>query len=169
VAEMKNITLDAIKIGERIKEARTCCRMLQTEFVEELSVKVDTLSRWERGKTVPKTSELMELFRVYGISVEWLLEQKGTVLFIATNALEAVEDENRKATLGERLEEVQKRSGLSRKEFGERIGLTGKSISPTLSGWFHNKRVPTPEQLVAIKHEFQISLDVLLYEGIDCE
>ena len=47
--------MDMIRIGKRIKEIRLESGLSQQKFGEILSVSQDTVSLWEKGKSVPTT------------------------------------------------------------------------------------------------------------------
>ena len=61
------------KIGNRIKEIRIENNLTQKEFGEILSVSQDTISLWERGKSLPTTEFLILLSKKFSISVDYIL------------------------------------------------------------------------------------------------
>ena len=64
---MKNI------IGERIKEIRNDNKLNQSEFGKRLSVSQDTISLWEKGKSLPSTEYVILICKTYNISADYLL------------------------------------------------------------------------------------------------
>ncbi len=65
-----------IMIGERVKEVRAENKMTQREFGEKLSVSQDTISLWEKGKSLPSTEYVILICRKFGVSADYLLGLK---------------------------------------------------------------------------------------------
>lgn len=65
--------MDMQLIGKRIKEIRTENRLSQQKFGEMLSVSQDTISLWEKGKSVPTTEFLIAIATKFGVSVDYIL------------------------------------------------------------------------------------------------
>lgn len=61
-------------------------------------------------------------------------------------------------TLGERIQELRKRDGLSQEQLGERLGVSRQAISK----WEGDITVPEVEKLVALSRLFGINVGVLL-------
>ena len=61
-------------LGEVLKENRSRSRMTQEYVAEMLGVSRQAVSKWENGTSDPSTSNLLALGKLYGISVEQLLE-----------------------------------------------------------------------------------------------
>ena len=49
--------------------------MSQAEVAAHLKVNTNSLARWEKGEVEPVADNLKKLARLYGCSVEYLLEQ----------------------------------------------------------------------------------------------
>lgn len=60
-------------LGEELKENRLRCKMTQEFVSETLGVSRQAVSKWENGTSDPSTSNLLALAKLYGISVEELL------------------------------------------------------------------------------------------------
>ena len=60
-------------IGERIKEIRNESKLNQSEFGKSISVSQDTVSLWEKGKSLPNTEYVILICRRYGVSADYLL------------------------------------------------------------------------------------------------
>ena len=60
-------------IGKRIKEVRTENRLSQQKFGEMLSVSQDTISLWEKGKSLPTTEFLIAIATKFDVSVDYIL------------------------------------------------------------------------------------------------
>lgn len=60
-------------LGESIKEHRTGRKMTQEFVAESLGVSRQAVSKWESGSSDPSTSNLIALAKLFGVSVEELL------------------------------------------------------------------------------------------------
>ena len=65
--------MDASKIGNLIYELRIARNMTQKQLAELLFISDKTVSKWERGETVPNTETLKLLARVFDVSINTLL------------------------------------------------------------------------------------------------
>lgn len=65
--------MDKIKFGRFLSDVRDKKKMSQEEVANLLSIKRQTLSRWERGDGLPDVESLYRLSEVYNISIEELL------------------------------------------------------------------------------------------------
>ena len=62
-----------INIGKRIKEIRTEHGLSQQKFGALLCVSQDTVSLWEKGKSVPTTEFLISIAKQFNISTDYIL------------------------------------------------------------------------------------------------
>lgn len=60
------------ELNESIRTARLIKRMSQSEAAEALGVSQNTISRWEIGATVPNGLDIINMGRVYGVSLDIL-------------------------------------------------------------------------------------------------
>lgn len=60
-------------ISVRIKEIRTERNLTQKEFGDILSVSQDTVSLWEKGKSVPTTEFVISICKKFGLSADYVL------------------------------------------------------------------------------------------------
>lgn len=60
-------------IAERIKEIRTSNALSQTQFGDALLVSQDTVSLWEKGKSVPTTEYVVLIAQIYHVSADYIL------------------------------------------------------------------------------------------------
>ena len=65
--------MDMIGIGKRIKEIRIEHGLSQQKFGKMLSVSQDTVSLWEKGKSVPTTEFLVEISKKFEVSTDYIL------------------------------------------------------------------------------------------------
>ena len=65
--------MDIERIGKRIKEIRLESGLSQQKFGEILSISQDTVSLWEKGKSVPTTEFLIEISKNFDVSVDYIL------------------------------------------------------------------------------------------------
>lgn len=62
-------------LGEKLKTYRMNCKMTQEFVAESLGVSRQAVSKWENGTSDPSTSNLLALAKLYGVSVEDLLNK----------------------------------------------------------------------------------------------
>lgn len=65
--------MDVIKIGNFIADRRKKQNLTQMELAEKLNITDRAVSKWERGKSLPDASVMLELCKVLNISVNELL------------------------------------------------------------------------------------------------
>jgi len=65
--------LDCIKIGQKICRLRTNQQMNQEELAHLLYVSRQAVSRWEVGDAMPSIDNVVELSKIFDISIEELL------------------------------------------------------------------------------------------------
>ena len=70
--------MDQIKMGKFLKELRKENGLTQEELAEKLYVNSRSISRWENAKTMPDFDVLIELAKLYDISIEELLNGERT-------------------------------------------------------------------------------------------
>lgn len=63
----------AKRIGQALARARATAALTQEEVSEALNVNTETISRFERGYTLPPLSRLFELATLYGVGPETLV------------------------------------------------------------------------------------------------
>ena len=64
---------DMINLAEKLMSLRKEKGMSQMELAEKLNVSRQAISRWEVGAAVPSTDNLKMLSELYGVSVDYLL------------------------------------------------------------------------------------------------
>lgn len=65
--------MDQVKIGKFIAECRKNVNLTQMQLAEKLNITDRAISKWERGKTMPDSSIMLELCNILKISVNDLL------------------------------------------------------------------------------------------------
>lgn len=63
----------AKRIGHALTQARKAARMSQEQVSEKLGVNTETISRFERGHTLPPLSRLFELASLYDVLPETIV------------------------------------------------------------------------------------------------
>ena len=66
----------------RLQEARAACGLSPQDVAEKISVTVQAVSNWEKGRSFPDVGNLVKLSDLYGESLDWLL--KGEKIEVAT-------------------------------------------------------------------------------------
>lgn len=61
------------KIAARIKEIRTNEKLNQSDFGKSISVSQDTVSLWEKGRSLPNTEFVIAICKKYNVSADYLL------------------------------------------------------------------------------------------------
>jgi transcriptional regulator with XRE-family HTH domain len=69
--------MDKKQIGLRLKALRTGKGISQQELANELNIDRTTLSKIETGENPPVAAILLELKRIFSISIDWLLTGEG--------------------------------------------------------------------------------------------
>ena len=67
-----------IELGNRLAELRKEHGYSQEELADKLGVSRQAISKWERGEASPDTDNLIELSRIYGVSLDELLGLEGS-------------------------------------------------------------------------------------------
>ena len=62
-----------MKLCEKLYELRRAAGLSQEELAERLNVSRQAVSKWENGAAQPELSKLVELSRLYGVSVDELV------------------------------------------------------------------------------------------------
>lgn len=57
----------------RLKEVRLKNRLTQEELAEKLNTDKVQISRWESGRVIPRSEALIDLSKILGVSVDYLL------------------------------------------------------------------------------------------------
>ena len=65
--------MDQIKIGRFIAKCRKEAGLTQAQLAEKLLITDRAVSKWERAKSMPDSSIMLELCEILGISVNELL------------------------------------------------------------------------------------------------
>ena len=65
--------IDFIRVGEKIAKYRRDAGLTQDELADRLYVTRQALSKWELGVSVPSTDTLIELCKVFKVSIEEIL------------------------------------------------------------------------------------------------
>ena len=60
-------------IGEIIKSLRNEYNMTQTELANLLYTSQDTISLWERGKSLPDVKAVISMTKIFKVSADYLL------------------------------------------------------------------------------------------------
>ena len=62
-----------MSIGKRISELRVERKLSQEYIAEKLNISRQAVSKWENDLSIPDTNNLIELSRLFDVSVEYLL------------------------------------------------------------------------------------------------
>ena len=76
-------------IGEKIQRCRKVQKMSQEELAGRLGVSRQAVSKWELNESIPDVQNVVELGRIFGVSLDYLLR----VEIEETNSRRRTEDE----------------------------------------------------------------------------
>lgn len=68
--------LDMIETEKRLAKFRRKANLTQMEVAEKLGISFQAVSYWERGKTMPDITNLVEIADLYDVSIDDILNIK---------------------------------------------------------------------------------------------
>ena len=74
--------------GKRTADLRRRLGLSQAELAEKLGVSAQAVSKWETAAALPDVELLLELSKLYGVSVNELLESTGLLARIANRSFQ---------------------------------------------------------------------------------
>lgn len=81
----------SIKQGDYLKQLRTQNNLSQEKLAEKLGVSRQSISKWEQGYAVPDTDNMFKLSKLYGMSVDAILNCGETAVTPAAENAEGKE------------------------------------------------------------------------------
>ena len=66
-----------MELKDRLIQLRKENKMTQADLADALNISRQAVSRWETALAVPSTENLMELSRLYGVSIDTILDNDG--------------------------------------------------------------------------------------------
>lgn len=89
------MNIDAMKIGAYISSLRKERDLTQLELAEKLFVSHQAVSRWETGQSIPDINVIVELSKLFNISVDQLLSADSKIKKVSYDKImKDVKDEN---------------------------------------------------------------------------
>ncbi len=64
-------------VSKNIAELRVACKLTQLELGQALSYSDKAVSKWERGESIPDAYVLLEMSRIFGVTVDYILSEHG--------------------------------------------------------------------------------------------
>ena len=139
-------------LGEFIKYVRRERGLTQDDIAHKLSVVTPVVSRWENDKSVPDLANLSKLCTVLSISIDEINKRE------LVEGSKVLPPENYNGVrLGKFLKKLRIKNGLSQSEAGERLFVTGQTVSK-----WENGNVVTLDVLNQLSKLYEISPDLLL-------
>lgn len=129
--------------------------LTQVELAKKLNINQATVSKWEKGKSIPDIMTLKDLSNLFEVSIETLL------VFNANNAEQKkIEDLTPQQTfmIGEKIKEYRKKRDLSQRDFAKLL----KVANGTISLWENNLRVPDLDTIKDISAVLEVPIHELL-------
>lgn len=66
-----------MELNERLKRARTAVGLTQKAVAEHFGIQRVSVTQWELGDTRPDQDKFSALADLYGVSLDWLLDERG--------------------------------------------------------------------------------------------
>lgn len=140
-----------MEINENLKALRKGAGLTQSDFAEKTGVHFQTVSKWERGASVPDVGMLGIISEVLGVTLEKLLGQEE-----CENPIKGTFNGEALATA---ISTHRKKVGLSQVELGEKVG----SSSDGVSKWERGVTLPDIQTLIYLAQIFGVSVSYLYY------
>ena len=67
------MAISVVNLGKRIRAQREKKGLYQADLARLLQVSAQAVSKWERGENAPDISYFLELAKILGVTVDWLL------------------------------------------------------------------------------------------------
>lgn len=64
-----------MKLGEKIQQLRKSNGMSQEQLAEKILISRQAISKWELGESIPDADNLLQLSKLFGVSVDYLLNE----------------------------------------------------------------------------------------------
>lgn len=151
-----------MKICQKIKEIRKKINISQAEFADKIGVKQKTISFWEVERSEPRIENLVTICNNFNINPRWLLLDDGEMFLNQTN-LKANNNTNISIdNWGGRLIKIQVANSYCDKEFAKILNISERRlIDLSLCS-----KPPTFDEINAIKSNFNVDIDWLLYGDV---
>lgn len=62
--------------GEKLQKLRKDQRMSQEELASKITVSRQAVSKWELNETMPDIYNIMQLSKIFGVSIDYLLDEE---------------------------------------------------------------------------------------------
>ncbi len=63
-------------LADKLYKLRTASGLSQEELAEKLNVSRQSVSKWESGNSIPGLDKVVELSKIYGVSIDYLLKEE---------------------------------------------------------------------------------------------
>ena len=82
-----------IELANRLYEYRKQSGLSQEELAEKLGISRQSVSKWERAESCPDTDNLIELSKIYNVTMDELLNTSKDIKNIKEEKVEEVKEE----------------------------------------------------------------------------
>ena len=153
--------------AERFLQLKKEKRLTYQEIANALQLKMRTVQYYGSGRIKPDYHKLVQLADFYGISLDYLTgrngnQEQGYEPQVDYKPLKGksqwADGINFEKVFSARVRDLRLKKGISQKELGDAVGLSGKAISTIESG----SRSTSMEKLVALAKYFSVTTDYLL-------
>ncbi len=87
-------------VAKNVADLRRAAEMTQAELAERLHYSDKAVSKWERGESLPDIAVLKEIAALFGVTVDWLLEEEHTASELPVPAAQSAPEEEGKGWRG---------------------------------------------------------------------
>ena len=140
------------ELGERLKKLRGDAGLTQSGLADKLNVHIQTVSKWERGKTLPDVSSLGAIADALGVPLESLLGDESGRGSVRGEAFDV-------SALGRSIAAGRRGLGLSQRELAEKTDVG----ADTVSKWERGIVAPSAYELTRLADMFSVSVSRLYY------
>ncbi len=145
-----------MRYNEKLLKLRKDLGLKQSEVAAQIYVRNRTISAWEQGANSPSTELLIDLVKLYGMSLDDLFSEE-----IAEAQQESIDVQSvfLEFPFHEKLVMLRRQTGMTQ---GEMAGRLNTSVG-TIGRWESGDKLPSVECLIRISKFFGIPIDELLY------
>ena len=115
--------------GEKLFALRRQAGYSQEEMADRLEISRQAVSRWEMGTTLPDAQNLIRLSKIFGVSIDSMLNDGMELTGEKQPAME------------ENVERIPKEEQIRRLVFGALMGLYTGALCLGLAGWIASQRI----------------------------
>ena len=145
-----------MRYNEKLREYRKNLGLKQSEVAEQIFVQPRAISLWEQGKNAPGMELLIDLAKLYNVSLDELLSEELAEEKIAPVNAQGVFME---MPFSEKLRMMREQLRLSREKMAEDLDISDTAIYR----WESGQQMPSIPMIVKLSRFLGMPIDELLY------